>query len=384
MSRKLLDKNFCVLPWTGFELEPDGKVKNCIIAKDTIGDIHKNNIESILHSTENQDIKGQMLNKQYPTSCSGCYFQEKDRATSFDSISSRLYYAKEIGTSVDNKLLDVENGFDLRHVDLRWNNKCNQACVYCSPDYSSKWAQELKVKQEFAKENVEKVKQYVFKNIKKLKNVYLAGGEPLLMNQNKEFLSLLLEHNPDVHLRVNTNLSSTKTGVFQLLCKFKNVHWTVSVESMGKEYEYIRHHGSWEEFLKNLKHIQTLDHKISFNMLFFILNYKSVFDCVDYLKSIGFHDNSFIIGPLYNPEYLDIRHLPNNIKQEVVDILEERISRNTGFYLQNSLENCLKYLTQSNFHVNIEVVRHNIQKLDKRRNLNSREIFPKLYKEVLQ
>ena len=384
MSRKLLDKNFCVLPWTGFELEPDGTVKNCIIAKDTIGDIHKNDIESVLHSTENQNIKSQMLNKQYPTSCSGCYFQEKDRATSFDSISSRLYYAKEIGTSVDNTLLDDGNGFDLRHVDLRWNNKCNQACVYCGPRYSSKWAQELKVKQEVEKENVEKVKQYIFKNIKKLKNVYLAGGEPLLMNQNKEFLTLLLEHNPDVHLRVNTNLSSTKTGVFQLLCKFKNVHWTVSVDSMGKEYEYIRHHGSWEEFLKNLKHIQTLDHKVSFNMLFFILNYKSVFDCVDYLKSIGFHDNSFIIGPLYKPEYLNIRHLPDNIKQEVVNILEERIGKNTGFYLQNSLENCLKYLTQSNFHANIDTVRQSLQKLDKRRNLNSREIFPKLYREVLQ
>ena len=384
MSRKLLDKNFCVLPWTGFELEPDGTVKNCIIAKDKIGDIHKNDIESILHSEKNQNIKGQMLNKQYPTSCSGCYFQEKDRATSFDSISSRLYYAKELGTSVDDKLLDDENGFDLRHVDLRWNNKCNQACVYCGPDYSSKWAQELKVKQEVEKENVEKVKQYVFKNIKKLKNVYLAGGEPMLMNDNKEFLTLLLEHNPDVHLRVNTNLSSTKTGVFQLLCKFKNVHWTVSVESMGKEYEYIRHHGSWEDFSKNLKHIQTLDHKISFNMLYFILNYKSVFDCVDYFKSIGFHDNSFIIGPLYTPEYLNIRHLPDNIKQEVVDILEERIGKNTGFYLQNSLENCLKYLTQSNFHANIDTVQHSIQKLDKRRNLNSRKIFPKLYREVLQ
>ena len=158
----------------------------------------------------------------------------------------------------------------------------------------------------------------------------------------------------------------------------------MSVDSMGKEYEYIRHHGSWEEFLKNLKHIQTLDHKVSFNMLFFILNYKSVFDCVDYLKSIGFHDNSFIIGPLYGPEYLNIRHLPDNIKQEVVDILEERIGKNTGFYLQNSLENCLKYLTQSNFHANIDTVRHSIQKLDKRRNLNSREIFPKLYREVLQ
>jgi radical SAM protein with 4Fe4S-binding SPASM domain len=384
MSRKLLDKNFCVLPWTGFELDPDGTVKNCIIAKDKIGDIHKNDIESILHSKENQNIKSQMLSKQYPTSCSGCYFQEKDRATSFDSISSRLYYAKELGTSVDDKLLDDENGFDLRHVDLRWNNKCNQACVYCGPQYSSKWAQELEVKQKVEKENVEKVKQYVFKNIKKLKNVYLAGGEPMLMNDNKEFLTLLLEHNPDVHLRVNTNLSSTKTGVFQLLCKFKNVHWTVSVESMGKEYEYIRHHGSWEDFSKNLKHIQTLDHKISFNMLHFILNYKSIFDCIDYFKSIGFHDNSFIIGPLYGPEYLNIRHLPDNIKQEVVDILEERIGKNTGFYLQNSLENCLKYLTQSNFHANIDTVQNSIQKLDKRRNLNSRKIFPKLYREVLQ
>jgi hypothetical protein len=34
MSRKLLDKNFCVIPWTGFELEPNGNVKNCIISKE--------------------------------------------------------------------------------------------------------------------------------------------------------------------------------------------------------------------------------------------------------------------------------------------------------------------------------------------------------------
>ena len=228
MSRKLLDKNFCVLPWTGFELEPNGKVRNCIISKETIGNIHQNSIEDILQSEKNLEIKTQMLNKEFPNNCKGCYFQEKDRATSFDNISSRLYYAKEIGPSVNNKLLDSKNSFDLKHVDLRWNNKCNQACVYCSPEYSSKWEQELNVKQEFEKENIEKVKQYVFKNIKKLKNVYLAGGEPLLINENREFLKLLLEQNPNVHLRVNTNLSSTKTGVFQLLCKFKNVHWTIS------------------------------------------------------------------------------------------------------------------------------------------------------------
>ena len=383
MSRKLLEKNFCVLPWTGFELEPDGVVKNCIISKETIGNIHQNSIEDILQSKKNLEIKAQMLNKEFPNNCAGCYFQEKDRATSFESISSRLYYAKELGPHINNNLLDNKNNFDLSHVDLRWTNHCNQACVYCSPEYSSKWATELGKTIKSNKQAKDQVKKYVFKNIKKLKNIYLAGGEPMLMNDNKEFLTLMLEHNPDVHIRVNTNLSSTKTGVFQLLCKFKNVHWTVSVESMDKEYEYIRYHGSWKDFIKNLKHIQTLNHKISFNMLYFILNYKSIFDCIDYFKSIGFHNNSFILGPLIYPLFFDVRHLPKNIKKEVITMFENKIAEQPGFYLQNSLENCLKYLTEDGFNANIELTRQNIKKMDLRRKLDSEKVFPELYKEVL-
>lgn len=384
MSRKLLDKNFCVLPWTGFQLEPNGIVKNCIIAEDTIGNIHQNSIENILQSKKNLEIKTQMLNKEFPSNCKGCYFQEENRAKSFESISSRLYYAKELGPHISNNLLDDKNNFDLSHVDLRWNNKCNQACVYCNSDYSSKWAQELNIKQKFEKKNVEKVKQYVFKNIKKLKNIYLAGGEPLLMNDNKEFLELLLKQNPDIHLRVNTNLSSTGTGVFQLLCQFKNVHWTISVESIEEEYEYIRYHASWNGFLRNLKYIQTLNHRISFNMLHFILNYKSIFDCVDLLQKAGFHNNSFIIGPLYGPLFLNIKHLPQKILNEVINILKTKINEKPGFYLQNSLENVLKYLTEPNFYANIELVHNRIKKMDERRNLDSRKIFPKLYEEVLK
>ena len=384
MSRKLLDKNFCVLPWTGFELEPNGVVKNCIISKETIGNIHQNSIEDILQSKKNLEIKTQMLNKEFPNNCTGCYFQEKNRATSFESISSRLYYAKELGPSIDNNLLDKKDNFDLNHVDLRWTNHCNQACVYCSPEYSSKWATELGETIKSKKEARYKVKEYVFDNVKQLRNVYLAGGEPMLMNDNKEFLALLLEQNPNVHLRVNTNLSSTKTGVFQLLCKFKNVHWTISVESIKEEYEYIRYHGSWNDFLKNLKYIQTLNHKISFNMLYFILNYKSIFDCIDYFKSIGFHNNSFIIGPLYGPLFLNIKHLPQKILNDVINILKTKINEKPGFYLQNSLENVLKYLTEPNFYANIELVHNRIKKMDERRNLDSRKIFPKLYEEVLK
>ena len=380
MSRRVLDKNFCVLPWTGFEVEPNGNVKNCIISKDIIGNLSKDTIEEIIE--KNSSIRKEMLDGKYPKNCEGCYLQEKNRGKDFDSISSRLYYAKELTPHLTEGLLEKDNDFELRHVDVRWSNKCNFACVYCDPLYSSKWETELGEKT-FRKNNTNlNLKEFIFSNIKNLRNIYLAGGEPLLMKENSEFLQVLLEENPDVNIRVNTNLSKTQTGVFDLLCKFKNVHWTVSVESIEKEFEYIRYHGSWQDFKHNLEVIRKNNHKISFNMLYFVLNYKSIFDTVRYFQHNGFHNNSFVIGPLFTPKALNILNLPKKILKECKRLLKQHINNNPGFLLQNSFENMLSYLTETDFHANIELTKKELILMDQRRNLDSSKIFTQLYKEV--
>ena len=380
-AKKILtNKSFCVLPWTGFELEPNGNIKNCIISTSKLGNIQKQDIASILSGEENLKIKQQMLEDKKPKNCAGCYLQEQDRKN-LSSISSRLYYTKELGSVVDNKLYDQIENFSLHHVDLRWTNHCNQACVYCSPEYSSKWAQELGKEIKSSVESRKKVKDFVFENIKKLKNVYLAGGEPLLMNENREFLQLLLKENPLVNIRVNTNLSSTKTGVFDLLCKFKNVHWTVSVETIGEQYEYVRYHGSWNDFLQNLKQIQKLDHKITFNMLYFILNYKSIFSTVDFFKEMKFHENSFIIGPLYTPEYLNILNLPESILSQLKNKFINELTT-SNHYLKNSYENILKYISNTPWNKDISNFQEQIKILDARRNQSAQAVFPELFREL--
>jgi MoaA/NifB/PqqE/SkfB family radical SAM enzyme len=379
MSKRVLDKNFCVIPWTGFQVEPDGGVKNCIISKDTIGNLSDQGIHDILK--KNSEVKKQMLSGQFPKTCDGCYLQEKHRQKDFGSISSRLYYAKEITPHISKELLEDHKNFDLKHVDVRWSNKCNLACVYCGPMYSSKWGTELGRKQQrFDYED--SLKTYLFDNITSLKNVYLAGGEPMLMKQNKDFLELLLEKNPEVHIRVNTNLSKTRTGIFDLLCQFKNVHWTISVESIEQEFEYIRFHGVWQDFLDNIKIISGLKHKISFNMLYFVLNYKSVFSTIRYFQSLGFHNNSFVLGPLYAPSELNILNLPKKTLDECIALFQKEISANPGFLLQNSYENVLSYLTETDFHANIELTKQRLISMDKRRNIDSSKIFTQLYKEV--
>ena len=370
------NKSFCVLPWTGFELEPNGDVKNCIISKEVLGNINNTDIQDIMSNAQNLKLKKDMNADSKPYNCSGCHLQELHRKDP-SSISSRRYYNRELGKNY----LNISKEFSLHHVDLRWTNHCNQACVYCSPLYSSKWATELNEKVRSKKSARDKLKEYVFDNVKQLRNVYLAGGEPMLMNENKEFLKLLLKQNPDVTIRVNTNLSSTNTGVFELLCQFKNVHWTVSVESIEKEYEYIRHHGSWKDFLQNLKYIQKLNHKISFNMLYFILNYKSIFNTVDYFKDLGFVDNSFIIGPLYKPSHLNILNLPENMLDEIKERLEAEIPKSMG-YLKNSYENILTYIKETTFENNITKFLLQTYERDMRRGVNATKIFPKLFEEL--
>ena len=344
-----------------------------------MGNIVDKNIKDILSGTQNLKLKKDMLDETKPSNCSGCYLQEKNRK-SLASISSRLYYLKEIVPGIDLEIFNDIQNFSLKHVDLRWTNACNQACVYCDPGYSSKWAQELGVKVKSNDQARKEVKNFVFENIKQLKNVYLAGGEPMLMKENKEFLGLLKKNNPECSIRVNTNLSTTKTGIFELLCSFKNVHWTVSVESIEDEYEYIRYHGVWQDFNQNLDVIRKLDHKISFNMLHLILNYDSIHDCIDFLKSKNFNDNSFIIGPMFTPRFLSILNLPGPELKFVIEKLKKKVNDNAMGYLKNSYENLIKFYSANSSTEDRRLFFDGISDMDARRRLDSRNIFKKLYK----
>jgi MoaA/NifB/PqqE/SkfB family radical SAM enzyme len=198
----------------------------------------------------------------------------------------------------------------------------------------------------------------------------------LLMKENLELLQNL---NPGVSLRINTNLTKTDTQVFETICKFENVHWTVSLETLSDEFEYIRFGHRWQDFMENLKTIRSLNHKISFNMLWFLLNYDSVFDCVDYLKYLGFHNNSFIIGALLSPEYLNIRHLPKNVLHLLKDKLQRKIDEQPGYLLEESYRNMLRYVDlpfKKDLSGSFEKLKH----MDLRRNLDSSKIFTELYK----
>ena len=371
----LTNPSFCPIPWSGLMYNFDGAVKNCIRSAGPLGNIKDQPIEQILVGN-NQSRQQQIVDQQPVETCQTCYDLERGKK-GFDHISDRIFYIRELkNTPVDT--YQVGN-FDLQTVDVRWTNLCNFACVYCGPEFSSRWSEELKIRRNVPdQQQLTDFKNYIYDHAGQLKHVYLAGGEPLLMKEN---LTLLEKLNPNVNIRINTNLSKVDTRVFEEVCKFPNVHWTVSVETQAKEFEYIRHGGSWPDFLDNLAVIKQLDHKISFNMLHFLLNYNSIFDCVDFLKAQGFHNNSFIIGALLTPEYLNIRHLPEDVLNSVKSKLQDRIDQTPGYLLEDSYRNMLHYI-DTPFKKNIKQSIDRLSELDQRRDIDSRTIFKDFYKDI--
>ena len=373
----LTNPHFCPMPWTGLMYNSDGKVKNCIRSDEStglLGNIKDIPIEEILLGSKNVSKQQNIVINKPAIGCHTCYDLERGKK-GFDIISDRVFYIREF-KKVPLDTYQVNN-FDLQTIDVRWTNLCNFACVYCSADFSSRWADELNVQTETpSEEQRSNFKEYIYRHAKNLKHVYLAGGEPLLMKEN---LELLQELNPNVNLRINTNLSKVDTGVFDAVCKFKNVHWTVSVETVEEQFEYIRFGGRWPDFLDNLNTIRKLDHKISFNMLWFLLNYDTVFGCVDYLKGLGFHNNSFIIGALLTPDYLNIRHLPENVLQLLKTKLESNINKQPGYLLEDSYRNMLHYIEQP-FEKNLTMSFEKLAVMDQRRGVDSSKIFTELYK----
>ena len=87
------------------------------------------------------------------------------------------------------------------------------------------------------------------------------------IKENLELLNILKDQNPDVEIRINTNLSIVDNEIFKKLITFKNVKWTVSVDAIAAEFEYIRYPGNWNKFHHNLSCLREQEFDIKKRMM---------------------------------------------------------------------------------------------------------------------
>lgn len=336
-----LSKNFCVVPWTNFELFTNGDVKTCSVGSTFLGNVKETEITKILNGKELKKIREDMLADKDHPNCAWCKHRTIDDENFKylrDHYNSRL-------ENEDINYLDTDS-FNLRFVDLHWSNICNLRCIMCNPKQSSLIAKDEEVFfEKIDANNIGKIEKLIIDNQNKLKEIYLSGGEPFYIPHNISLLEKI--QNTEIPLRINTNMQWNKNNkLFEILKdKFKNVELTMSVDALGAKFNYIRNGATWEKFVDNVNFVKSnTNFHLRINSIFSVINAIDVAKVVDFFYNKDITD--ITINILRRPPSLDARNYPVHKKDIIVTQLNrciESISPEHVNLIAN-LKNCISQI----------------------------------------
>jgi sulfatase maturation enzyme AslB (radical SAM superfamily) len=178
----------------------------------------------------------------------------------------------------------------------------------------------------------------IFSKLDSVKHIYLAGGEPLIEENNYVLLNKLIERGLKPSLLYNTNLTNIKfkdKNLTDLWQHFPEVEMTVSLDGYGKVNDYIRFGSDYEQIIQNIFTIKERNPHVRFtiNSVASIMSMRSIPDLFKDLitRNVCIPRNSWF-SICHHPDEFDPTVLPIESKNEIKAQYEEYIAWLTTNY----------------------------------------------------
>lgn len=363
-----MTNTFCPIPWNFQAIRNNGDVRICCQANVSAnkGVVRHDNgkpfnaatdsLNEARNATLMKQVRKNMINGAWSDECRRC--KEEEAA---GLASRRIYESAKWGLTLDQVLpfTDINGSIDTEsmpvvYYDLRFGNLCNLACRMCGPEDSITWYEQwskftgsesfddthgkvILIRNEVGRLTTSDYDWHgsdlfwnqIENNMQYIQKIYMAGGEPLLIDRHYEFLnkSVLNGTAKNIELEYNTNGTTLPSKVFELWKHFKHVGLGVSVDGVGSVVEYQRWPIKWIQLEKNLyklNHIMSTTENISawFAVTVTAYNVFHISDMVEWKISNQHVDrfNSGTINPIisihmaHKPETVNVRILPIELK----------------------------------------------------------------------
>lgn len=353
--------NFCVLPFTSLNVDPDGTVGQCCEQNRQVLGLNINNftdLQTLYQQPELESVRKAMLNNQRHISCNRCWQIEDAGGKSQRQITNENY--------IKDKGLPKPTQTSIPSIwDIRTSNRCNLKCRMCWPGASDQIAEER-----FAETALQSWPHTILlSHLDKVNEIKLLGGEPTLEDRNLWLLhDLAKAGRTDILLEITTNATTAKGNFFDMLKQFKNVNITFSIDSVGATNDYIRTNSQYDKIMRNIE----VYLKANNNWRFAVSQTVSIYNLHDYYKLWTELDIPVETNMVFSPDYLSIGSLPDEIKQKytgphndqnVNEILQTHIDP------QECFAKMYNFLTYTN-------------KLDIIRGTQYADINPKLWRDI--
>ena len=261
-------KGFCVLKWYHQEMHlGNGRAHSCYH-----NPTYLIPLDSDLHNTPQKiEERRQMLAGERPKNCSYCWDVED-----LGLRSDRMTLAGQFFTHdnlIDLKAVAAGTSYVYpKYLEISFTNKCQMACSYCGPVFSTTWEKEIQEHGPYKLlasdynlihtpqiENspyVKKFWEWFPKAYEHLFVLRVTGGEPLLDKNTYRLLQYVKEHPKEgLTFHCNSNLMVSKKRVLRYIDLVKDIpdaKLYVSIDSWGKQAEYIRNGLDIKHFEDNL------------------------------------------------------------------------------------------------------------------------------------
>lgn len=292
-ARDKLGASLCLAKWKQISLHlPTGLNNSCY--HPPLHSIDQSLLEqdpSALHNTAHKKEQRRiMLRNERPQECSYCWTQED-----LGNLSDRHYRSGEPWAAKDFETIKNSTGDEdviPSYVEVNFNHACNLRCSYCSPQFSSSWADEIvrhgayptlvphNAPEHFtgnrrpipAREHnpyVDAFWKWWPDLYPELEHFRMTGGEPLMDNNTyRVFDYVLANPSPKLHLNVTSNFSvepklfDKYLDYVKRLCdnddkKLEHFMQYVSLDSVFAKAEYIRHGLNFERLWDNVNRFLT-------------------------------------------------------------------------------------------------------------------------------
>ena len=271
--REQLGPALCLAKWKQVSLHlPTGMNNSCYHPPLHAIDPAEIKIDvSALHNTAYKKTQRKMmLAGEKPTECQYCWNMENE-----GKLSDRHYRSGEPWASVDFEKIKNSAGEENvipSYVEVNFNHACNLQCSYCSPQFSSSWADEVVRLGAFPTSSPHNSPDHFMGQRRPiparesnpyvdafwawwpdlyphLEHFRMTGGEPLLDKNTYRVFDYVLENpNPRLHLNVTSNFSVDEKSwqkyltYVKAICDGRIEHFMqyVSLDGWGAQAEYMR------------------------------------------------------------------------------------------------------------------------------------------------
>ena len=283
-------------------------------------------IDQWVSSQELASLQSNIHNNQIDPGCQYCINGEQQ-----DGTSTRLGAIADYGAIV--MVTDID------YVDYRSSNICNFRCRSCDPFYSNGIAQEAKrfpelqkfypVPQNKTAPTQTQDKQWILDNLHRIKRLMFTGGEPTRISEVREIIECIrLSGNKDISIMITSNASFTDPYWFEITETMPNIHWTLSVDSVGTAAEIIRDGTDWSVVSDTVERMFDIAPSVNIGTVVTNLNLMQLdllFCWANNLKDKYAHRHNGrtqFIEVCNWPLYLSPYNWPNDRKNTVITFLE--------------------------------------------------------------